>query len=72
MLGLLQNRPLRVMQRRPGSTATFGHDFRRAVPLVTGFNLVVTADQMTLELLGEDGQVAGAAVLPRPEIEDRT
>lgn len=72
MQGLLQNRPLRVMRRRPDTTATFGHDFRNPVALVTGFNLVVTSDQLILELLGEDGQVAGAALLPRPEIEDRT
>lgn len=72
-MGLIRlgNRPLRVMERRPG-TAAFGLDFRNPIPMVAGFNLVVTGDHLELELLDELGAVATAARLPRPEIEDLT
>lgn len=74
-MGLLRNRPLRVMDRREraaGSAAAFGLDFRNPVPMVYGFNLVVAGDHLELELLDEEGAVATAARLPRPEIEDLT
>lgn len=73
VLNVLRNRPTRVMKRRPATAvATFGLDFRNPIPVVTGFNLVVTPANLQLELLGEGGEIAGSALLPRPEIEDLT
>lgn len=71
MIGLLGNRPARAMKRRTGTSA-FGLDFKNPIAIVAGFNLVVTADHLELELLDELGGVATAARLPRPEIEDLT
>lgn len=73
MLGALGNRPVRSMQRRPGTQfATFGMDFRHSIPQVIGFNLLIDSSALQLELLGEHGEIVAVALLPRPEMEDLT
>lgn len=75
VIGLLR-RPALLMRPRPpdpGSRASFELFFRNPIDVpVCGVALHVTEHQLQLDLLDSFGGVVGGALLPRPEIEDRT